>query len=78
VLGVAVRPTPHEGAEALAGELGDPAVLADSPFVLAGPVEHIHEQLLRTREELGISYFTVSQRHAEQLAPLMARLKSRP
>jgi probable F420-dependent oxidoreductase len=76
VLGVAVRPTAAEGAEALAGELGDPAVLADSPFVLAGPVEHIHEQLLRTREELGISYFTVSQRHAAQLAPLVARLKS--
>jgi probable F420-dependent oxidoreductase len=75
VLGVAVRPTPAEGVDAVATELGDPAVLADSPFVLAGPIEHIHEQLLRTREELGISYFTVSQRHADQLRPLVARLK---
>lgn len=74
VLGVAVRPTREEGIEALAADLGDPAMLARSPFVFAGPVEAIHEQMIRYREELGISYYTVSQRHADQLAPLVARV----
>lgn len=74
VLGVAVRPTREEGAEALAAELGDPEMLLRSPFVFVGPVEAIHEQMLRYRETLGISYYTVSQRHAPQLAPLVARI----
>jgi probable F420-dependent oxidoreductase len=75
VFGVAVRPTREEGVEVLAAELGDPDMLLRSPFVFAGPIEAIHEQMLRYREELGISYYTVSQRHADQaqtLVPLVA------
>jgi probable F420-dependent oxidoreductase len=75
VLGVAVRPTREEGAEALAPELGDPAMLLRSPFVFVGPVDAIHDQMLRYREELGVSYYTVSQRHADQLTPVVQRLR---
>lgn len=75
VLGVAVRPTREAGAEALAPELGDPEMLLRSPFVFVGPVEAIHEQMLRVRETLGVTYYTVSQRHADQLTPLVARLR---
>jgi probable F420-dependent oxidoreductase len=74
VLGVAVRPTREEAADALAPELGDPEMLLRSPFVFLGPVEAIHEQLLRYRETLGVTYYTVSQRHADQLTPLIARV----
>jgi probable F420-dependent oxidoreductase len=72
VLGVAVRPTREEAVAALAPELGDPEMLLRSPFVFAGPIEAIHEQMLRYRETLGISYYTVSQRHADQLSALMS------
>jgi probable F420-dependent oxidoreductase len=71
VFGVAVRPTRKEGAEALADQLGDPEMLLRSPFVWVGPIEAIHEQVLRYREELGISYYTLSQRHADQITPLV-------
>jgi hypothetical protein len=69
-----VRPTREEGAEALADQLGDPEMLLRSPFVWAGPIEAIHEQMLRYREELGISYYTLSQRHADQATPLVERV----
>jgi probable F420-dependent oxidoreductase len=74
VFGVAVRPTREEGAEALADQLGSPEMLLRSPFVWVGPIEAIHEQVLRHREELGISYYTVSQRHADQITPLIGRV----
>lgn len=77
VLGVAVRPTREEGAEALAAELGDPEMLLRSPFVFVGPIESIAEQMVRYREQLGISYYTVSQRHADQLSPLIALIRGR-
>jgi probable F420-dependent oxidoreductase len=73
VLGVAIGASREAGAQALAPELGvDPEVLLRSPFVFVGTVRDIHEQMLRYREALGISYYTVSQRHADQLAPLVA------
>jgi probable F420-dependent oxidoreductase len=51
--------------------------LLGSPFCLLGRVDEVAEQLLRTRDELGISYFTVSQRHMEQMAPVVARVAGR-
>jgi probable F420-dependent oxidoreductase len=48
-----------------------------SPFCLLGSVDEVADQLLRTRDELGISYFTVSQRHMEQMAPVVARVAGR-
>ena len=51
--------------------------LLGSPFCLLGGVDEVADQLLRTRDELGISYFTVSQRHMEQMAPVVARVAGR-
>lgn len=51
--------------------------LLGSPFCLLGSEEEVADQLLRTRDELGISYFTVSQRHMEQMAPVVARVAGR-
>jgi probable F420-dependent oxidoreductase len=51
--------------------------LLGSPFCLLGSVDEVADQLLRTRDELGISYFTVSQRHMEQMAPVVARVAGR-
>jgi probable F420-dependent oxidoreductase len=74
VFGVAVRPTREEGAEALSEQLGDPKMLLRSPFVWIGPIEAIHEQILRYRDELGISYYTISQRHADMVTTLIPRV----
>jgi len=51
--------------------------LLSSPFCLLGSAEEVADQLLRTRDELGISYFTVSQRHMAQMAPVVARVAGR-
>jgi probable F420-dependent oxidoreductase len=51
--------------------------LLGSPFCLLGNVDEVADQLLRTRDELGISYFTISQRHMEQMAPVVARVAGR-
>ena len=51
--------------------------LLGSPFCLFGHVDEVADQLLRTRDELGISYFTISQRHMEQMAPVVERVAGR-
>jgi probable F420-dependent oxidoreductase len=51
--------------------------LLGSPFALFGTVDEVADQLLRTRDELGLSYFTVSQRFMEQLAPVIERIAGR-
>jgi len=51
--------------------------LLGSPFCLFGSVDEVADQLLRTRDELGFSYFTVSQRHMEQMAPVVAGVAGR-
>ena len=45
-----------------------------SPFVLVGTVREIGARLRRLRDELGFSYFTVSQATATDLAPVVERL----
>jgi probable F420-dependent oxidoreductase len=45
-----------------------------SPHVLIGSVGEICEGLQRVREELGISYICMSGAHAEEFAPVVARL----
>jgi probable F420-dependent oxidoreductase len=67
-------------AEARAGAVGMDCSADDllgSPFCLLGSVDEVVAQLLRTRDELGISYFTISQRHMEEMAPVVARLAGR-
>lgn len=62
-------------ARELSAALGVPAAdLLDSPFAFIGTLEQIAEQIQRIRDELGISYFTISQRHAAPLLPLVRRL----
>jgi probable F420-dependent oxidoreductase len=51
--------------------------LLGSPFCLLGSVDEVADQLLRTRDELGLSYFTVSQRHMEMMAPVVERVAGR-
>ena len=67
-------------AEARTGAVGMDCSADDllgSPFCLLGGVDEVADQLLRTRDELGISYFTISQRHMEQMAPVVARVAGR-
>ena len=65
-------------ARALSADLGCSAEdLLESPFCLLGTEAEVADQLLRTRDELGISYFTVSQRHMDQLAPVIERVAAR-
>jgi len=45
--------------------------------VLAGSAEAVTEQLLRTRETLGASYFTVLEDDLTRLAPVIERLRGR-
>jgi hypothetical protein len=45
-----------------------------SPHVLIGSVNGICERLHQIREELGISYICMSGAHAEEFAPIVARL----
>jgi probable F420-dependent oxidoreductase len=53
----------------------DPGRLARSPFVFAGTPDDIVLHILQVRESLGISYFTISERHADLLLPVLERLR---
>ncbi|GLY36294.1 LLM class F420-dependent oxidoreductase [Amycolatopsis sp. NBRC 101858] len=64
-LEAAHRLVPHLGADEL-GEL---------PTVVVGSVESAAEQLLRTRETLGVSYFTVVEDDLTRLAPVIEKLR---
>jgi probable F420-dependent oxidoreductase len=44
------------------------------PAVLIGSIDQICENLYRCREQLGFSYFLVSDTEAEEVAPIVARL----
>jgi probable F420-dependent oxidoreductase len=46
----------------------------DMPAVLIGSIDQIVEDMYRRREELGFSYFLVSDMEADAVAPLVARL----
>ncbi len=72
---VAVGVERREAARHSAAEMGcDPEELLDSPFCLFGSVDEVADQLLSVRDELGISYFTVSQRHMDQMTPVVERV----
>ena len=55
----------------------DPGELGELPTVLAGSAEASADQLLRTRERFGISYFTVVEDDLTRLAPVIERLRGR-
>jgi probable F420-dependent oxidoreductase len=64
-LEAAHRLVPHLGTDEL-GEL---------PTVVVGSAEAAAEQLLRTRETLGVSYFTVIEEDLTRLAPVIEKLR---
>ena len=73
-LELSVRVLTHDGP----GPLGiDGDDLARSPHALTGSVDALTDRLYRHRDELGVSYYVVSQAALEPLAPLVERLTGR-
>ena len=54
----------------------DPDVLLASPYLLVGSVTHIVDQLHRTRERWGFSYFVTRDAHAT--APVIDAMRRAP
>jgi probable F420-dependent oxidoreductase len=76
VITVAVTDERDAVARELAGVEGLAAEeLLESPYALIGTVSQIVDQLRRLRDELAISYFTISQDSASDFAPVVARLR---
>ena len=64
------------GSTAAAGAWAATA-LYGSPFVLHGTLGALRERLLRRRDKLGISYYTVPSRSMEAMAPLVEAMAGR-
>jgi probable F420-dependent oxidoreductase len=54
-----------------------PEIIATSPFTFFGSPAQIEDKLFRVREDLGVSYYGVSQRHADFAAPIIERMAGR-
>jgi len=54
-----------------------PAAVVRSPYVLYGTLGALRERLLRRRDRLGISYYTIPGRAMEEMAPLVEALAGR-
>ena len=54
-----------------------PTAFYGSPYVLYGTLRSTREQLLRRRDRLGISYYTVPSRAMESMAPLVEALSGK-
>ena len=54
-----------------------PTAFYGSPYVLYGTLRSTREQLLRRRDRLGISYYTVPSRAMESMAPLVDALSGK-
>ena len=51
-----------------------PTAVYGSPYVLYGTLSSVRERLLRRRDKLGISYYTIPSRAMESMAPLVEAL----
>ena len=72
---ISVTDNPAAAAAAIGSRLGATgADILAHPHALIGTVDSICESLLQRRETLGISYFTIGQRYAEEFAPVVAKL----
>jgi probable F420-dependent oxidoreductase len=61
--------------DAIAARFGvAPPELASHPHALFGSVEQICETLVERREQYGVSYITVAQRHLDEFAPVVTAL----
>lgn len=78
VKGAAVTDTPRAALAPFAARHGLPDdTLLASPHLLIGSVDGIVAALQEARERWGISYFTIPERHLQELAPVVARLRGR-
>jgi probable F420-dependent oxidoreductase len=72
---VSVTDDPAGAAAAIGARFGvDGAAIAAHPHALIGTVDSICDTLRERRDRLGISYVTVAQRNADDLAHVVARL----
>jgi probable F420-dependent oxidoreductase len=76
VVGAALTDAPRAALAPFADryQLPEEALLA-SPHLLIGSVEGIVERVREMRERWGLSYFTVPERHMQELAPVVERLR---
>jgi probable F420-dependent oxidoreductase len=75
---VAVGDAADAQLETMAARFGvEPAQFAAHPHALFGSVEQVCETLLARREQYGVSYVTVAQRHLEEFAPVVDALAGR-
>jgi len=78
IVGVAVTDTPRAALAPFVERNGLPEeTLLASPHLLIGSVDGIVASLQEARERWGISYLTVPERHMQELAPVVARLRGR-
>ncbi|MGZ6268038.1 MAG: TIGR03621 family F420-dependent LLM class oxidoreductase [Candidatus Limnocylindrales bacterium] len=59
---------------ALAATAGAATAVYGSPYVLYGTLGAVRDRLLRRRDALGISYYTIPSRSMESMAPLVEAL----
>jgi len=72
---VAVGDDPGPAVGAMAARFGvSERDFESHPHALIGSIDSVCDTLRRRREELGFSYITVSQRHIDDLAPVVARV----
>ena len=75
VFNVTITDHRQQVADALSRDFGFPAEhILDSVHFLVGTVDEIVENIMRWREQFGISYITVIQEYMETLAPAVTRL----
>jgi hypothetical protein len=63
-------------AEELTGPSMSVADVLESPFGLVGDLSAIRDHLTAVRERYGVTYFTVSEDLAWEIAPLVAELSA--
>jgi probable F420-dependent oxidoreductase len=59
---------------AVAATMGAATAVYGSPYVLYGTLGALRDRLLRRRDQLGISYYTLPSRSMESMAPLVEAL----
>jgi probable F420-dependent oxidoreductase len=59
---------------AAAATMGAATAIYGSPYVLYGTLGAVRDRLLRRRDKLGISYYTIPSRSMESIAPLVEAL----
>ncbi|MEZ4860206.1 MAG: TIGR03621 family F420-dependent LLM class oxidoreductase [Caldilineaceae bacterium] len=76
---VVITDNQQQGAEQLAARMNltNPQQVLNSPNTLVGTVEQLCETIYLRREQLGISYYTITDRAMERFAPVVAKLAGR-